>query len=460
MIRLAHEGDERLVAFWGSLLPLAQDPSYLDVTLVCKDGQTRGNRLFLALAIPHMENLLREREGEQTMMLLPDFKIQEVVRCVEDFFQAQLGENVKDEADIEDKSLFENDHHMDYYESDDGLDDLNDQDFEPKVESTEQSKKVKRNRTVRNPRQMKRVEKNVSNFDLPEICPICRPERKLAIIPFRRRRHFEIHHQVSSLYLHPCHYCWEWFPTQEDLESHLMYHREDPELLYCNICSATIKAQMNTKFLFYKEEKDGTVILVGQNTLNSHLKSHEEKPICKTCGKELEHARALSLHMQSHKEKTFTCDVCGAKFVHRQALEDHTNIKHSGKLDFACEECEKRFPTSSYLKSHQKSHTDLKPYICKGCGRGFRTKKEADRHFISKHTDIRPLKCSYEGCTKTFTLTSTKNIHERTHTGDKPYKCTFCEKAYTRGSSLNKHMKIHTGKHLNGNIDIDFNCDL
>ena len=90
MIRLAHEGDERLVAFWGSLLPLAQDPSYLDVTLVCKDGKTRGNRLLLALAIPHMEDLLREREGEETTMLLPDFKIQEVVRRVEDFFQKQV----------------------------------------------------------------------------------------------------------------------------------------------------------------------------------------------------------------------------------------------------------------------------------------------------------------------------------------------------------------------------------
>ena len=53
MIRLTHEGDERLVAFWRSLLPLAQYPSYHDVTLVCQDGETRGNRLLLALAIPH-----------------------------------------------------------------------------------------------------------------------------------------------------------------------------------------------------------------------------------------------------------------------------------------------------------------------------------------------------------------------------------------------------------------------
>ena len=65
MIRLTHEGDERLVAFWRSLLPLAQYPSYHDVNLVCQDGETRGNRLLLALAIPHMEQLLREMEGSR-----------------------------------------------------------------------------------------------------------------------------------------------------------------------------------------------------------------------------------------------------------------------------------------------------------------------------------------------------------------------------------------------------------
>ena len=105
--------------------------------------------------------------------------------------------------------------------------------------------------------------------------------------------------------------------------------------------------------------------------------------------------------MQLHKEKTLTCDE---KFFHRKALEDHMNIKHTGKLDFVCEDCDKRFPkrfpTSGYLRSHQKSHTDLKPFICKGCGKGFRTKKDADRHFIAIHTDIRPLKWIYEGCTK------------------------------------------------------------
>ena len=88
-----------------------------------------------------MEQLLRKMEGEQTIIILPECKTQEVIGCMEDFFQKQLGENVKDEVVSEDKSLFDNDHHMDYYEAYDGLDDLNDLDFEPKLESTEQIEK-------------------------------------------------------------------------------------------------------------------------------------------------------------------------------------------------------------------------------------------------------------------------------------------------------------------------------
>ena len=458
MIRLAHEGEERLVSFWGSLLPLAQDPSFHDVTLICKDGEAFGNSLLLALAIPHMEQLLKEREGEQAIiMILPQFKTQEVSSAVEDFFQQQLGENVKDEDINEYDSVFDND-----FDSRDYEDDLNDLDFEPKLEpKEEEDQDGEKRRTVNNTSRPKKGVKRTKNYaDLPDICPICKPKRKLTVTDLKRRRHFEIHHQVSSSYLHPCHYCWEWFPTTEELDNHQMYHSGDPDHLYCNICPASFKAQMNTRLLFNKQEKDGTIILVGQNTLDSHLKTHQEKPLCKECGKEFKHLQVLRVHMQSHREKTLSCDICGRKFSHRKALENHINIKHTKNLDFACENCEKRFPTSAYLKSHQKTHSDLKPYICKGCGKGFKVKKDADRHFLAIHTDIRPLKCSYEGCTKTFAYTSIKNRHERTHSGDKSYKCDFCEKAFYRASTLNKHKKIHTGKYLNKNADFNIDCDL
>lgn len=34
----------------------------------------------------------------------------------------------------------------------------------------------------------------------------------------------------------------------------------------------------------------------------------------------------------------------------------------------------------------------------------------------------------------------------RTHTGEKPYKCTYCERAYAESGDLTKHLRTHVGE--------------
>ncbi|XP_076306032.1 BCL11 transcription factor A-like isoform X2 [Tachypleus tridentatus] len=49
--------------------------------------------------------------------------------------------------------------------------------------------------------------------------------------------------------------------------------------------------------------------------------------------------------------------------------------------------------------------------------------------------------CEY--CGKVFKNCSNLTVHKRSHTGEKPYKCTMCDYACTQSSKLTRHMKTH-----------------
>lgn len=107
----------------------------------------------------------------------------------------------------------------------------------------------------------------------------------------------------------------------------------------------------------------------------------------------------------------FLCKFCSLVFKDKQTYKEHTMSVHSLEYLAFCDDCAKGFKSVHGYKTHCKMY-----------------------HSTIEHNFP---KCKY--CGKQFPCESRLVIHERCHTGERPFLCKACGKSYKQKRDLLDH---------------------
>ncbi|XP_041970866.1 zinc finger protein 74-like [Aricia agestis] len=143
----------------------------------------------------------------------------------------------------------------------------------------------------------------------------------------------------------------------------------------------------------------------------------------------------------------YACFRCTSTFPSKRALRQHAKSCDGGGGDadrpgrFSCAQCSYRCQSPAILRIHERTHTGEKPYACTFCDYKSGQKNNVAKHILV-HMKQKPFRCQY--CDYRCAQKNNLVVHERTHTGYKPFACPSCDYRTVQKPNLVKHMYLHT----------------
>ncbi|XP_072035760.1 uncharacterized protein [Amphiura filiformis] len=223
------------------------------------------------------------------------------------------------------------------------------------------------------------------------------------------------------------------------------------ECRYCHIDFKT-KAKKLRHEKIHKEFKCSTCSI--RCATFKDMKRHEDKHFpdemkCHFCQELFKIKKDLWIHEETH-DQTVVCRWCAATFDKRQDLDGHERLHFISKTSntiFECHYCQKICKSRKAWKSHLVSYSSIKAYECDICGKKYKQQGSYNLHMQRHNDTFYKFTCQF--CGKKYGQKALMIIHERTHTNERPYKCTHCDLAYPSKNQLDHHMQRVLGvKHM------------
>lgn len=164
------------------------------------------------------------------------------------------------------------------------------------------------------------------------------------------------------------------------------------------------------------------------------------------------------------------CEICNEVTTTKKAYVRHKWRAHL--VGVGCKHCDKQFSTEYSRDEHEKIHTgeprrikkrklgeiacnckdpecqkhyrrgapmSRQPNKCKHCNEVFVYVRGLRKHLWTAHKTGN--KCRF--CEKQFYDRGNRDTHERTHTGQHPFKCTYCPRTFSAHTTMKHHIMLH-----------------